>query len=65
MYKFTIVYYYEKFTVGPFEGCTNLDKTRKAIVCAKDVQEAEEKIAQLDNSFIGIADGLLIEEMDI
>lgn len=65
MYKFTIAYYYEKFTSGTFKNCVDKSKIRKAIVYAKSMQEAKEKLAQLDDSFIEIADnGLFAEEIN-
>ena len=63
MYRFTIQYYYEIFWNGssyqPYK-----DKTRTAVVYAKNTQEAIEKIKKIDECFVKIADnGLFAEEL--
>lgn len=63
MYKFTITYYYRKHPSGALTGCTDITKTRKAIIYADNIHKAKEKLVQIDHSFIKIADdGLLVEE---
>ncbi len=63
MYKFTIEYHYERFDRGGLKGTLKNTK-RTAVVYAKDREQAVEKIKNLDDSFIRIADnGLLTEEL--
>lgn len=63
MYKFTILYYYESFYNGAY-NTTYKDKTRTAVVYAKNTKQAIEKIKKIDGCFIKIADnGLFAEEL--
>ena len=48
MYRFTIDYYYEKFHTGEL----NRTKTRRAMIIAKNKNEAIEKIKQVDEEYI-------------
>lgn len=51
--KFTITYYYKKYSEG------DIDKrhTRTAIVYAKNLAEAIDKISDFDGEYISLADG--------
>ena len=64
-YKFTIKYYYEKYSSGIFTGEINKDKIRIAIIYSNSLKYAKEKVKKIDDSFINIADnGIEIEELD-
>ncbi len=51
--KFTITYYYKKYSAG------DIDKrhSRTAIVYAKNLEDAISKIRDFDNEYILLADG--------
>lgn len=48
MYRFTIDYYYETFHTGEL----NITETRRAMIIAKNKNEAIEKIKQVDEEYI-------------